>query len=89
MLRMDSHLNTRRTRRLLLLPLAALLALLPAMRAGAQDDEHAKPAASLPGPAVVAELPAEDQPDPQVPGLLSRWTDGFNAGFTFAGLHDS
>jgi len=86
MLRMDPHLNTRRTAWLLLL-LAGLLALLPASLT-AQDD-HAKPAAVAPAVTLEAEPPGPDQVDPQVPGLLSRWTDGFNAGFTMSGLHDS
>ena len=87
MLRMDPHLNDRRAF-WFVLPLAALLAMLPARPLAAQDD-HDKSSSSVPAATVVAEPPATDQPDPQVPGLLSRWTDGFNAGFTFTGLHDS
>jgi hypothetical protein len=70
-----------------------LLALLPVTSVAAQDD-HAKSPANVPvAPApvtpAVAEPPPTGQPNPRVPGLLSRWAKGFNAGFTFSGLHDS
>jgi len=88
MLRMNMHLDRRnssaRPRRSLLL-LVALCTLAATTTLMAQDDDHAKPAATttLVQPATV------DQPTPQVPGLLSRWASGFNAGATFSGLHDS
>ncbi|HEY0308262.1 MAG TPA: hypothetical protein VGB94_08875 [Acidobacteriaceae bacterium] len=73
----------------LLLPFAfaALWAATSAVPLYAQDDSPTKPA-----PASSSTEPALaliDQPEPQVPGLLSRWASGFNAGFTVSGLHDS
>jgi len=66
--------------------LALLLACaLPAMPLHAQEDAHAKPSAVPPA----AQAASIDQPVPQVPGLLSRWASGLNAGMTFTGLHDS
>jgi hypothetical protein len=90
---MDCHPLFRRFFRLLLL--AAVFVLSAAMPAAAQE-EHSKSSLSGPGTAgagpdvaAATPLPAQDQVDPQVPGLLSRWTDGFNVGFTFSGLHDA
>jgi hypothetical protein len=72
--------------------LLLLLALLPVASVAAQDD-HARSATNITAtpapPPAVAEPPPTDQPNPRVPGLLSRWAKGFNAGFTFSGLHDS
>jgi len=65
------------------LALAVLWAVIPVY---AQDDSQAKPVAS--SSAGLPKAPI-DQAEPQVPGLLSRWASGFNAGFTFSGLHDS
>jgi hypothetical protein len=59
------------------------------MPAAAQDDHAESPVTAPATQTNEAQPPATDQPDPQVPGLLSRWTDGFNAGLTFTGLHDS
>lgn len=72
--------------------LLLLFALLPAATVAAQEDQ-VKSAPSTPAatPATQTEAatPAADQPAPKVPGLISRWSKGFNAGFTFTGLHDS
>jgi hypothetical protein len=85
MLRMNMHQDLRDSprpyRALLLLALATLYTL-PLL---AQDETHSKPSPA----AVVTQQASIDQPTPQVPGLLSRWASGFNAGITFSGLHDS
>jgi hypothetical protein len=59
------------------------LALLPAATVAAQASQAGSPVNT---PATQA---AAASPTPRVPGLISRWSKGFNAGFTFTGLHDS
>ena len=72
--------------------LLLLLALLPAASAAAQTNQ-VKSSAAIPATPATTSSPATQPPaatsTPKVPGLISRWFKGFNAGFTFTGLHDS
>jgi hypothetical protein len=78
-----------------MLPFAMLLFALPPAAAAAAQNQGGSSAtppvmnAAATQAAAVAPTPALDQPNPKVPGLISRWSKGFNAGFTFTGLHDS
>ena len=90
MLRMDTRLNRWPIpRHWLLLSLAGWMILLTAVPTAIAQDDHPKSSTSAPIAPSPAEVTPASQPDPQVPGLLSRWADGFNAGITLSGLHDN